>query len=281
MNQDDRIIDRDNLIKTHWNIIWKEAVLKMPHKDDSKYWDNIAPKFNQWMEKDDYPRELVSKIKIEEGDTVFDIGCGNGAITIPLAKKAKSVTALDSSVKMLDILKEKANAEKLTNIKILNERIEDVKAHEIDPHEVVVASRSLNGIPDIQKELEKINEISQKHVYLTFWGEGSREFENEISKLLGRETHEHPNYTIVLNILQEMGIRANAVPLESDTRNFYSNMEETLDRIEWRVGEMNEDEKVLVKKHLSKVMVKETDGGLSYSQNNSKWILVSWEKNKI
>ncbi len=78
-----------------------------------------------------------------------------------------------------------------------------------------------------------------------------------------------------------MGILANAVPLESDTRNFYSNMEEALDRIEWRVGEMNEDEKVLVKKHLSKVMVKEPDGGFSYSQSNSKWILVSWAKNKI
>jgi len=281
MNQNDRIIDREKPIKTHWNTIWKETVLKMPHKDDSKSWDNIAPKFNQWMEKDDYPRELVSKIKIEEGDTVFDIGCGNGAITIPLAKKAKSVTALDSSVKMLDILKEKATAEKLTNIKILNERIEDVKTSEIGPHEVVLASRSLNGIPDIQKELEKINEISQKHVYLTLWGEGNREFENEISKLLRRETHKHPHYTIVLNILQEMGILANAVPLESDTRNFYSNMEETLDRIEWRVGEMNEDEKVLVKKHLSKVMVKEPDGGFSYSQSNSKWILVSWAKNKI
>lgn len=269
-----------NSEKTDWNAVWKESVEKLHKKGAYKSWDKIASKFNQWMEKDDYPAELISKIKIEEGDTVFDIGCGNGTITIPLAKKAKSVTALDSSEKMLDILKDKATAEKLANIKILNERIEAVESPEIGPHDVVVASRSLNGIPDIQKELEKIDEIAQKHVYITLWGAGNREFENEISKLLGRETHKHPDYTIVLNILHEMGIKANAEPLESDTRNFYSNMEEALDRIEWRVGEMNEDEKVLVKKHLSKVMVKEADGGFSYSQSNSKWILVSWEKIK-
>jgi len=69
-------------------------------------------------EKDDYPLELVSKIQLGEDDTVFDIGCGNGTITIPLAKKAKSVTALDSSMNMLEILQKKAAVEKLSNIKL-------------------------------------------------------------------------------------------------------------------------------------------------------------------
>jgi ubiquinone/menaquinone biosynthesis C-methylase UbiE len=260
--------------------VWKEAVEKLPKKDASKSWDKIASKFNQWMKKDDYPLELVSKIQLGEDDTVFDIGCGNGTITIPLAKKAKSVTALDSSMNMLEILQKKAAVEKLSNIKIVNKRIEDVEAAEIGPHDVVIASRSLNGIPDIKRELEKLDEIAKKHVYITFWGFGSREFENEVSKLLGREPYKHPDYTIILNILEEMGIQANAEPLKSDTRNFYSNMEEALDRIEWKVGEMNEDEKLLVKKHLSRVLIKDPDGGFSYPQKSSKWILIWWGKNK-
>lgn len=258
--------------------MWKEAVLKLPHKDSSKSWNKIAPKFDQWMKKDDYPQELVSKIKIEEWDIVLDIGCGNGAITIPLAKKARSVTALDISTRMLDILRENAATEKLSNIQTINKAIEDVEVPEIGSHDVVVASRSLNGIPDIKTELDKINKIARKYVYITLWGAGNREFENEIAELLGRESHEHPDYTIVLNILREMGIHAHSEPLKSNTRNYYSNMEEALDRIQWRVGELSEEEKLIVEEHLSKVLTENPDGSFSYSRTSSKWILIWWGK---
>lgn len=264
--------------KRDWNSLWKEAVGKLPQKDKSKSWDKIAPKFDQWMKKDDYPQELVNKIKIKNRDTILDIGCGNGVITIPLAKKAKSVTALDSSAKMLDILQKKALSENISNINIINKNIEDMSAHEIGVHDIVVASRSLNGIADIKPELEKINEIARKYVYITLWGVNNREFESEIADLLGRKSYQHPDYTIVLNILQDMGIHADVEPLQSNTRNYYSNMDDALDRIQWRVGDLNEDEKILVKNHLQKVLNKNLDGSLSYSRSNSKWILILWKK---
>lgn len=265
--------------KSKWNTIWKEEVLKLPKKDTKKSWNGIAPKFNEWMKKDDYPRELVSKIKIEKGDTVLDIGSGNGVITIPLAKKARSVTAIDISTRMLNILREKAVAENINNIKCINREIEDLKVEELGPHDVVVASRSFNGIADIQPELEKINEIARKYVYITLWGINNREFESKIAKLLGRKSYNHPDYTIVLNILKEMEIQAHVEPLKSNTLNFYSNLDEALDRIQWRIGELNEEEKILVKEYLAENLSKNTDGSFSYARTNSKWVLIWWEKN--
>ncbi|MCE5213173.1 MAG: class I SAM-dependent methyltransferase [Methanobacterium sp.] len=264
--------------KPDWNSLWKEAIYKLPKKSSLKSWNKIAPKFDKWMKKDDYPQELVSKIKIENRDTILDIGCGNGVITIPLAKIAKSVTALDSSAKMLDILKEKALSENISNINIINKNLEDISTHEIGIHDIVVASRSLNGIADIKPELEKINEIARKYVYMTLWGVNNREFESEIAKILKRKIYQHPDYHIVLNILQEIGIQADVEPLQSNTRNYYSNMEDALDRIQWRVGDLNEDEKILVKNHLYEVLNKNPDGSLSYSTNDSKWILIWWKK---
>ena len=35
-------------------------------------------------------------------DSVLDVGCGPGRITVPMASRAKRVTALDSSSKMLE-----------------------------------------------------------------------------------------------------------------------------------------------------------------------------------
>ncbi len=266
--------------EVNWNDLWKEAVEKLPKKTNSKSWDKIAPQFDEWMRKDDYPQELVSKIKIEPGDTVLDIGCGNGVITIPLANKAKSVIALDISKKMLDILQEKASNQNLFNIKIINKGIENVEADKIGHHDVVVASRSLNGIADIQPELEKINRIAQKYVYITLWGVDNRKFESEMAEILGRDSYQHPDYTIVYNLLHEMGIHANVEILKSNTRNYYSNIEEALDRIRWRIGDLNEEEKSIIKEHLEKNLTKNQDGSLSFTRNNSKWVLIWWEKSK-
>lgn len=264
--------------KSRWNTIWKEAVLKLPKKDTKKSWDKIALKFDEWMEKDDYPQELVSKIRIEKGDTVLDIGSGNGVITIPLAKKARSVTAIDISTEMLNLLRKKAFEEDVSNIRCIKREIEDLKVSEIGFHDVVVASRSFNGIADIQPELEKVNRIARKYVYITLWGINNREFESKVASIVGRKSYEHPDYTIVLNILKEMGIEAQVEPLKSNTLNFYSNLEEALERIEWRIGELNEEEKVVVKKYLTDKLTKNPDGSFSYARNNSKWVLIWWKK---
>lgn len=265
-------------LKIDWNELWKEAVNKLPKKSNSKSWDKIAPQFDQWMKKDDYPQELLSKIQVESGDTVLDIGCGNGVITIPLAQKASSVTAMDISRTMIELLQDNATNHNLSNIKFINEGIEDVKAGEIDYHDVVVASRSLNGIADIKPELEKINKIALKYVYITLWGVDNREFESKMAELLGRESYHHPDYTIVYNLLHEMGIQANVEFLKSNTRNYYSNIDEALDRIKWRIGDLNEEEESLIKEHLQTTLTKNPDGSLSHSRNNSKWVLIWWEK---
>lgn len=264
--------------KSRWNIIWKEAVLKLPKKDTTKSWNKIAIKFDEWMKKDDYPGELVSKIEVEKGDSVLDIGSGNGAITIPLAKKARSVTAIDISTKMLNLLREKAVKENISNIKCIKSKIEDLKVDEIGEHDVVVASRSFNGIADIQLELEKVNQIARKYVYITLWGINNREFESKIARLLGRQSYQHPDYTIVMNILNDMGIHAHAEPLKSNTLNFYSNLDDALERIQWRIGELNEEEKIQVKDYLNKTLTKNRDGTFSYSRTNSKWVLIWWKK---
>ena len=261
-----------------WNELWKEAVNKLPKKNNSKSWDKIAPQFDQWMKKDDYPQELLSKIQVESGNTVLDIGCGNGVITIPLAQKASSVTAMDISMNMIELLQDNAAKHNLSNLKFINKGIEDVKAGEIGYHDVVVASRSLNGIADIKPELEKINKIAQKYVYITLWGVDNREFESRMAEILERESYHHPDYTIVYNLLHEMGIQANVEFLKSNTRNYYSNIDEALDRIKWRIGDLNEEEESLIKEHLQTTLTKNPDGSLSYSRNNSKWVLIWWEK---
>ena len=89
--------------KVDWNGLWNKSLQNLPKKNNPESWDNIASKFNEWMEKDDYPEKLLNRIELDSNDSVLDIGCGNGVITIPLAQKAIKVTAMDISSKMLEI----------------------------------------------------------------------------------------------------------------------------------------------------------------------------------
>ena len=150
-------------MKRDWNELWNNALQKLPKKN-SRSWDNVAPKFKNQRGKNDYPKKLLEKIKLDADDTVLDIGCGSGIITIPLAQKARKVTALDISRKMLQLLEENAVEECLTNINPVNRRLEDVLlTRDIEPHDVVVASRSLNGVYNIKQMLEEINKIAKKY----------------------------------------------------------------------------------------------------------------------
>ena len=266
--------------KVDWNGLWNKSLQNLPKKNNPESWDNIASKFNEWMEKDDYPEKLLNRIELDSNDSVLDIGCGNGVITIPLAQKAIKVTAMDISSKMLEILMKNAKDSGLNNINTCNRRIEDVTEEDVDKHDVVVASRSLNGVSDIGKELEKINNIAKKSVYLTLWGADNRKFEREMAQLLGRESHHHPDYIYVYNILHDLGIYANVEMLESNTRNYYSNVEEALDRLRWRIGDLNKDEESILREYLEENMIKTPDGTITYSNGKADWVLIWWKKSE-
>ena len=102
-----------------WAYFWREKL--EAKKDRSKDWNKAAPNFGKSAKKDDYHTKLIERIDVTKDDTLLDLGCGEGSITIPLAKKAKSVTGVDSAYKMLEILNEKAQRENVDNIKTIEE----------------------------------------------------------------------------------------------------------------------------------------------------------------
>src|SRR3954451_11644859 len=77
-----------------------------------------------WLTRESREREedcktLLAALKVKPGDTVCDMGCGNGFYTLKLAKlvgKDGRVVAVDIQPEMLELLKAAAKAEKITNI---------------------------------------------------------------------------------------------------------------------------------------------------------------------
>jgi len=94
---------------------------------------------------------------ISRTDVVLDIGCGNGALTYDLAKKANMVVGIDLNKKNIQIAKTRYSA---SNIEY---RVEDAVIYLPDRNfDVVVLSNVLEHIKNRKEFLEKIKTLAPK-----------------------------------------------------------------------------------------------------------------------
>lgn len=94
---------------------------------------------------------------ISPGDAVLDIGCGNGALTFDLAKKAKKVVGIDLNKENIKIAKEKYSAPDIEYR--TGDAIHYVFNQRFD---VVILSNVLEHIESRVKFLKKIKNLAPK-----------------------------------------------------------------------------------------------------------------------
>lgn len=261
-----------------WEYFWAKKLEEK--KDRQKDWNKVAPHFHKKNQRDDYKIALLKKLeKINKNDTILDIGCGEGTITIPIAKKVKSVTGIDSSENMLKILKEKAKKENMDNIDTILKPIEEMNYNELGNYDIVIASRSLNGIIPIKKTLDTINKIANKYVFITLFGPTNWKMERKFQIEIGNKPNDFPPYIYLINILYEMGIYANVERLPIDTFREYESIEDAMDNGKFRIDLMDDEEKEKLKIFLKENLSKNPENGKLYNKDDkADWILLWWKK---
>ncbi len=107
-----------------WFIVYCSSyAYALESKDTHFYFGSLAghveinedPHRSEWQK----PEKVVDYLPIKKGDSVADIGAGTGYFTVPLAKKAGEsgkIYAVDVEKRMLDLIKARAEKEKLQNI---------------------------------------------------------------------------------------------------------------------------------------------------------------------
>ena len=83
-----------------WASYWRERL----EGKNSKDWDKAAPGFYKRTRKDDYNDALFDMLILDENDTVLDVGCGEGSITVPLSKKVKKVISNPKSSMSIELI---------------------------------------------------------------------------------------------------------------------------------------------------------------------------------
>lgn len=266
-------IENPNDVK--WAEFWAERLENKVNKD----WDKAAPGFYKRTKKEDYQIALFEKLILDKDDTVLDVGCGEGSVTIPIAKRVKKVIGLDSSPKMLEYLEKRADANDITNIETILKPIEEIKYDEIGDVDVVVCSRSLNGIIPIEEVLSELDKIASKYVFITIFGPENKKIEKDFDKELGIKTEDFPDYNYFFNMLFNMGIYANIERFDLNNYREYDSIEDAMDNGKFRLDLYSDEEKELLKNYLERILTFDEKTRKYYNiKDKADWIMVWWKK---
>lgn len=258
-----------------WVAFWSERLSNKKNKD----WDKAAPGFYKRTRKDDYQDALFDSLILDENDTVLDVGCGEGSVTIPIAKRVKKVIGLDSSTQMLEYLEKRANDNGIGNIETILRPIEEIKYEDIGDVDVVICSRSLNGIIPIDKVLLELNKIADKYVFITVFGPENKKIEKDFDRELGIKTEDFPDYNYFFNILFNLGIYANIERFDLNNYREYGSIEEAMDNGKFRLDLYDDNEKELLRNYLERILTYDEETKKYYNvKDKADWILIWWKK---
>lgn len=247
----------------------------------TEFWNMKAKSYGQMENKGaERAEQVISKLLVDPETSIVDIGCGPGSLSIPLAKTAGTVTAIDPAYAMLDQLKEKASDENLSNIATINKKWEDISVGiDVAPHDVVVASYSL-AMADIREALSKMNEAAIRGVCL-FWFAGKRGWINETlwPKLFGEDYIPGPDYIYLLNVLYQIGIHPNLEITKRTHEQRFPSMEEALKNWRENLPDLTPEQDAILKKHIEETL--HLENGTFYFRNEIKSAMIWWQKEAV
>ena len=118
-------------------------------------WDQVPARVK--LAKD-VAHTISEAIKLDHNMDVLDFGCGTGLLTLELQPLVRSITGIDSSQGMLDVLVAKAKSHNLTNVKTRCLDLE--KGDKLEgSYDLVVSSMTLHHIREIGPLLAQLCSI--------------------------------------------------------------------------------------------------------------------------
>jgi SAM-dependent methyltransferase len=242
--------------------------------EGSGYWDKRAPYICGGTQNNPFVTQTLKRLRLHPTDTVLDLGAGNGALTIPLSRKVKSVTALDNSPGMLKILRQRAREEGATNIRILHKDWQEVEiGHGLPVHDVVIASRCL-PMGDLRISLPKMLQAGRR-AWFVIWRIPTRnDSYAAAAAILGRPYQPFPEHTILVSLLYDLGIYANVEIYATRMKRRFASLEEAIDE-SVRGTSVSPEERTRLGAYLQGVLTQGRDGWIM--DIPVRWALLWWE----
>ena len=211
-----------------WNEEWKDLQKARRRFDDAAYWDKRAPSFTTKDAPSPYVERFLELAGVREGETVFDMGCGTGALAVPLGRAGHKVVAADFSQGMLDHLQRELDEQDVRTV--FPKRLswsDDWPAAGVRPGmvDVCVASRSI-ATADMKDALLRLTDVARRRVCVTLATGASPRTDERVLAAVGLEHVPGRDYLYAFNILANEGLRPEVSYIDSTRTDTFDSVEE-------------------------------------------------------
>ena len=127
----------------------------------STFWDRMAERYSKSPVADEaaYQKKLqITREYLKPDMELLEFGCGTGSTAIVHAPYVKHILALDVSAKMLELAKEKADANGIANISFEKSDIEDFSAPD-QTFDAVLGLSILHLLEDRDAVIARVHDI--------------------------------------------------------------------------------------------------------------------------
>jgi SAM-dependent methyltransferase len=263
----------------NWAELWKNArEIKGWSNKGAKEWDKKSESFALRNRDSVLASLLLPHLALDNDTSVLDIGCGPGTLALPLAAHCKKVTGVDFSVKMLDLLDQRATQDNIENIRTVQCAWEDDWSQfDIEPHDITIAARSM-GVEDLEGAIDKLLRYSKKHIYIAD-RISPTPFDPEAFRAVGRPFQSGPDYIYTLNMLYSMGIHPDTTIMQLENKLTFANTEDALTSYSWMIKELSKDEEKKLIRYVESISETDKNGKVTIRRDPPpRWVLIHWEK---
>ena len=211
--------------------LWRQEHLQRRKPDDASEWDKRAREFTSKYGPSEYSLEFLRLADLQPGESVFDMGCGAGALAIPCAERGHRVLAADFSSAMLKRCAADAPTEArgFIQTKLLSwDENWDVAGLQVRSFDVAFASRSI-ATADMQAAIWKLSRVARRKVCITLVTGRSPRVSQALFDDLGLTCTGHQDAAFAFGIACQMGFEPEVSFIRSARADRYGSREEAQD----------------------------------------------------
>ena len=208
----------------------------------------------------------VDALPLSPEDTVLDMGCGCGRLSVPVAQRVKAVTSLDSSEKMLSNCEANAKAAGVENLTPLFLDFFEAEAGvNVPVHDIVFCSRSA-----AIWEIEKLCTFARKYAAVLIFANApslpellGKLFSGTTEEPAGRGPHRirdrRLDYNALWNTVYDLGYEPNCTIVPDGFTARYASVEEACDDLRM-LGTVDPDREETYRQNVMQFLTRREDG---------------------
>lgn len=257
-----------------------KALIKFRGEDKMQgFWNRLkAEWYHRGLKYNTLPNIALNYIlpKAKGAKTFLDIGSGCGTLAIPLARAGRSVTALDSSKAMIDLLKEDISKLRIKGIKPVLASWGEVR---VKKHDVVLCANVPTLLAEPEGFLREIDALAKKAVFIIESADPDSDkfYYRELYPLLfNKPFGKRTDYLRTYAALHSIGIFANVEIIDYDFDQPFSDLDEAVEFWKEYLGIVTEEHDGRLKSFLGKKLVKKR--GTLFARFHKKSAIIWWTK---